>query len=278
MQDAGVEVPTLQDVRFEVDGGVAMVVLDRPHEGNAFSPAMAASLRAIWAEVKRNPDIRVAIVTGAGERHFCTGAAVQNISVGQKGSNLRNVPMRDAASMTARQNDVTKPVICVVNGLANGGGLHFVVDSDIVIASEHATFMDTHVNIGLVGALENIGLARRMTLGSALLLTLAGKAYRMPAARAYQLGLVDLLEPTIEAAMARAQELARAMCRNSPQAMALSKQAIWESMEMGYDQALQNGWNLIKLQWAHPDFVEGPKAFAERREPVWNPDPDARNG
>src|SRR5690606_34090742 len=106
---------------------------------------------------------------------------------------------------------------CVVNGLVNGGGLHFVADSDIVVACEQAEFMDTHVNVGLVSALESIGIARRAGPGAALLMSLVGKAWRLAASRAYQLGMVDILEPSADGALSKACELGRAMCRNSPQ-------------------------------------------------------------
>ena len=130
--------------------------------------------------------------------------------------------------------------------------------------------------MGQVGALENIGVARRMTMGSALLMTLVGRDYRMPAERAHQLGLVDLLEPTAAEALATARRLAASIARNSPQAVSLSKQAIWASQELGYRQAQELGWQLIKQQWHHPDFDEGPRAFMEKRAPDWNPDPNAR--
>jgi enoyl-CoA hydratase/carnithine racemase len=171
---------------------------------------------------------------------------------------------------------VWKPVVCAVNGLVNGGGLHFVTDCDIVIASETAMFMDSHVNVGQVGALENIGVARRSTLGAALLMTLVGRSYRMSAARAYQLGLVDLLEPTAEAAVLKAKELASIMLENSPQAMALSKRAIWATTEMSSEKAIDYGWELVKSHWSHPDYEEGPKAFIEKRKAQWIANPDAR--
>jgi enoyl-CoA hydratase/carnithine racemase len=136
--------------------------------------------------------------------------------------------------------------------------------------------MDTHVNVGQVSALESQGLARRAGLGGALLLSLAGKAYRMPATRAFQLGAIDLLEPTREAALARGMELARAMALNSPQAMALTKRAIWAAAEMSEPASLEHAWELLKSHWAHPDFSEGPASFQEKRAPVWNPDPNAR--
>ena len=201
---------------------------------------------------------------------------MSNLSTDKPGTSLRNRPLDEVLRISPYQNKVWKPVICAVNGLVAGGGLHFVVDSDIVVASESAAFMDTHATVGQVGAIENIGLARRMTLGSALLMTLVGRDYRMPAARAHQLGLVDLLAPTPAGALELALELAASIKKNSPQALALSKQAIWGSMEEGYTRAAEAGWSLLRLQWSHPDFVEGPKAFGEKREPVWNPDPDAR--
>ena len=145
-----------------------------------------------------------------------------------------------------------------------------------MIASRNAKFMDAHVNVGMVGAVENIGLAKRLPLGSALRMTLMGRHYRMPAERAHQLGLVDELVETPGEVLPAAEEMARAMLQNSPQAMSLSKQAIWGGIEHGYRQALEHGWDLLKRQWSHPDFREGPRAFTEKRAPVWNPDPNAR--
>lgn len=272
----GLDAGELTDVAYELREGVALITLNRPHEGNALTRAMHEDLEAIWAEVKANDAIRCAIVTGAGERHFCTGASVSNLSTDKAGSSLQNRPLDEVVRLTPYQNRVWKPVICAVNGLVAGGGLHFVVDSDIVVAAETAAFMDTHTTVGQVGAIENVGLARRMTLGGALLMTLVGRDYRMPAARAHQLGLVDLLEPTPAATLARAFELAESIKKNSPQALALSKQAIWGAMEDGYTRSVEAGWSLLRLQWSHPDFVEGPKAFGEKRAPVWNPDPNAR--
>src|SRR5205823_4879859 len=119
---------------------------------------------------------------------------------------------------SSRQNGVWKPTICAVNGIAAAGGLHFVVDSDIVIASENASFMDTHVNVGMVGGVENVGLAKRLPLGAALRMTLQGRNYRMPAARAHQLGLVDeLVDP--DELLPTALAIASDISANSPSAM-----------------------------------------------------------
>jgi enoyl-CoA hydratase/carnithine racemase len=153
-----------------------------------------------------------------------------------------------------------------------------VVDADIVIASENASFMDAHVNVGMVGALENVGLAKRLPLGAALRMTLLGRHYRLSARRAYELGLVDELVASPGELAAAADAMARAMLHNSPQAMALSKQAVWGGLERGYRDALEYAWALLRLHWSHPDFREGARAFAEKREPRWNPDPNATTG
>lgn len=255
------------EVCFEKHDHVAYITLNRPHKGNSLTGSMMPRMKEIWGEVRDDPWIRAAIVTGAGDRHFCTGADV-NAVADRGGMSTGTGPLTDEVYWSPKQNRVWKPVISAVGGTVAGAGLHFVVDADIVVAVEHATFMDTHVNVGLVGAMENIGLAKRLPLGSALRMTLMGKAYRMPADRAYQLGLVDELTTT-ESLMDTAEEMARAIVRNSPAAVSLSQQAIWGSLETGYAQACEYGWALLRMHWAHPDAKEGPRAFSEGREPQW---------
>ena len=267
-----------EGVLYERRDGIAFVTIDRPDRGNSLTPAMQWVMKAIWEDVRENEAVRVAIVTGTGERHFSTGFDVSEAVGEGAGDVFANRPLEDAVFWSPRQNRVFKPVLCAVNGLCVGGGLHFVVDSDIVLASSNAAFMDTHVNVGMVGALENVGLAKRLPLGTALRMTLLGRRYRLSAERAHQLGLVDeLVESPVEL-LPLAEAMARQMLENSPQAMALSKQAVWGAVEHGYRTALEQAWALLRLHWQHPDFREGPRAFAEKREPVWNPDPNAGLG
>jgi enoyl-CoA hydratase/carnithine racemase len=268
----------LDGVIYERRDHIAFITINRPERGNSLTPAMQHVFRAIWTDVREDPWIRVAIVAAAGERHFSTGFDVSEAEGEASDEVFNNRPVSDAVFWSPHQNRVWKPVICVVNGLCVGGGLHFVVDSDLVVASENAAFMDTHVNVGMVGALENVGLAKRLPLGSALRMTLMGRHYRMPAQRAYALGLVDELAPTPAEARDLAEEMARQMLQNSPQAMALSKQAVWGALERGYGDALEYAWALLRLHWGHPDFEEGPRAFGEKRDPQWNPSPNARVG
>jgi enoyl-CoA hydratase/carnithine racemase len=267
----------LRGLRYQRrDDGIALLTLDRPERGNALAPHMQPIVRAVWEEVRDDPTIRVAVVSAAGDRHFCTGFDVAEAEGDEAGDVFDNRPLAEAVHWSPHQNRVWKPVICAVQGLCVGGGLHFVVDSDIVVASRNAKFMDSHVNVGMVGALENVGLAKRLPLGTALRMTLQGRDFRLSAERAFQLGLVDELVDTPADALPAALEIAQSMLANSPQAMALSKQAIWASLEQGYGAALEQAWSLLRLHWGHPDFREGPRAFGDKREPRWNPDPNAR--
>lgn len=266
--------PNEEPLLFSVEAGIATLTLNRPDRGNSLNPAMLVALEEAWARVNSEPDIRVAIITGAGERHFCTGADVSALEVGLGG--LQQQPYAVANRFSPRMAHVEKPVICAVNGLCNGGGLHFVADSDIVIASDSSEFMDSHVRVGQVSALETQGIARRAGIGAALLMGLVGRDFRLPALRAWTLGMVDLLEKDPPATLARARELATMICTNSPRAMALTKRAIWATAEMSEPASCEYGWELLKSHWSHPDFEEGPNAFAEKREPNWNPDANAR--
>lgn len=267
----------LPGVVYQRGDGVARITLDRPERGNALTPAMHRVFRAIWTEVRDDPEIRVAIVSARGERHFCTGFDLAEAEGEESDEIFADKPLAEAVFWSPQHNRVWKPVICAVNGVCAGGGLHFVVDADIVLASENAAFMDTHVNVGMVGALENVGLAKRLPLGSALRMTLLGRHYRMPARRAYELGLVDELVSAPADLAPAADALAAALLENSPRAMALSKQAVWGATERGYRDALEHAWQLLRGHWSHPDFVEGPRAFVEKRKPRWNPDPGARS-
>lgn len=258
---------TAPEVLFEKRDHIAYITLNRPHKGNSLTGTMMPVMKEVWGEVRDDPWIRAAIVTGAGDRHFCTGADVDAVA-SRGGMSTGTGPLTDEVYWSPRQNRVWKPVICAANGLVAGAGLHFVVDADIVVASDTVSFMDTHVNVGLVGAMENIGLAKRLPLGTALRMTLMGRDYRLPAQRAYQLGLVDELVAQ-DQVMATAEEIARSIARNSPAAVSLSQQAIWNSLEMGYTQACEYGWALLRMHWGHPDSKEGPRAFNERREPQW---------
>jgi E-phenylitaconyl-CoA hydratase len=257
-----------REVLYEKDGHVARILLNRPARGNALTPKMHLEIRAIWEDVNGDDEIRAVVLSGAGSEHFCTGADIGVIADNGRVSSGSG-PLASELFWSPRQNEVLKPVICAVNGACAGAGLHFVADSDVIVASQDAYFMDTHVNVGLVGGVENTALAYRLPLGSVLRMTLVGRDYRMSARRAFELGLVDEIVEGPEL-MEFATDMARAIAQNSPAAVQRSKQAIWQSREMGYSQAAEYGWALVRIHWSHPDFKEGPIAFRDKRSPRWS--------
>ena len=151
-----------------------------------------------------------------------------------------------------------------------------MADADIVIAARNATFFDPHVSVGQVSATEAIGMARRSPMEPVLRMALIGSYERMPAIRAYELGIISEIVDPPELLRDRAQELGETIARNSPAAMAATKRALWGALEHGLTEACRAGADELVGLWGHPDQDEGPRAFAQRREPHWQrPEPEA---
>jgi enoyl-CoA hydratase/carnithine racemase len=253
-------------VEYEQLDSIAVVTLNRPGELNALDDEMHAALPAIWSRIGADPAARAIVITGTG-RGFCVGMDLKRVR--ERGF---RVPSSDRVEelmrMTPLSNDVWLPTIVAVNGVCAGGGLHFVADADVVLASVDASFVDTHVTVGQVTALEPILLLPRIGLGGALRLAVLGQAGRVDAATALRIGLVDeVTEPDV--LRERAIELARAAATGSPAAIERTKRAIRASLELPLSEALQRGWDSIVAHREHPDALEGSRAFAEKRAPVW---------
>jgi len=271
MTSTSFETHGFQTIRLERRAGVAWLTLARPDRGNAINGVMSRELPLAWDAIRTDPGIAVAVVTGDGDRAFCTGFDVADVASGT--ASVGAPEAKGTLAMlrfTALQNRCWKPVITAVNGMVTGGGLHFVADSDLVIASDRATFFDNHVRVGLVSGAEPIGLARRAPLEGVLRMAFLGGAERLDAVRARASGLCSEVVPHARLGE-RAAELAAAICENSPTALARTKQAIWESLDLGLSDALELGWQVIDGYRGHPDAAEGARAFAERRKPRWQP-------
>jgi len=251
-------------------GAVGWLTFDRPDAGNAMDATMLAELERAWQELDADPDVRVIVNTGAGPA-FQTGLNVKQLATDKAALREQSRRTRDATlKLTAWHNGVWKPVIAAVNGVCAGGGLHFVADADIVIASSDATFLDPHVSIGQVTAYEVIALARKSPMEAVMRMALVGRHERITAERAFQLGILsEVVEP--DRLADAAQELAEKIARNSPTAMAHTKRALWGALELGLTEACKAGAEELVAMWGHPDQVEGPQAFAEKREPRWQP-------
>ena len=179
--------------------------------------------------------------TGEG-RAFQTGLDIAELSRDPDALREQSRRTRDAElAFTSWQMKIWKPVIAAVNGTVAGGGLHFVADADIVIAASNATFLDPHVSVGQVTAYEAIGLIDKMPVEPVMRMALTGRYERMPAQRAYELGMISQIVDPPEDLREAAQELAEKVARNSPAAMRATKKALWGAVEMGLHDACVSG-------------------------------------
>lgn len=258
---------TYETIEYQVEDPVATIRLNRPERLNALNGEMFGALAEAWRALDADPAIRVVIVTGTG-RAFCVGADLVAPSVTGRDRPEQRTGYVEMPRFTARQMGCYKPVITAVNGMCASAGLHFVVDSEIVIASDQATFFDTHANVGQIAALEPIGLARRIPFGAVLRMVALGRSERMTARRAYELGLVSEVVPH-DQLLDRANQLASQVAELSPTTLQRSLRVIWDSLDCGLDEALAHGWRVVQDHYGHPDNIEGPRAFAERRPPRW---------
>ena len=261
----------LETVRFEVEDRVATITLNRPARLNAMNQKLRDELRTCWMRVKSDPDIWVAIVTGAGQA-FSSGADVEALATGGFATQDRwtELAMIERIQMlpTPRRLQVHKPVIAAVNGIAGGVSLDLVTEADIPIASEAASFVDPHVSIGYVSSHEMVNMARRVPVAVCLRMALLGNRERMSAQRAYEVGLVTEVVPH-DQLMIRARELADMLLTNAPLAVWGTKMGILQGLGLPIPQAEQIAAGYLEIVEQTEDHDEGPRAFVEKRKPVW---------
>ena len=257
---------------MERRGVVGWIVFNRPFALNAMDSMMELELGRAWQELDADDAVKVIVNTGTG-RAFQVGADLKAVaSAGSMLEHQRRKPNKNIPSersrITSRQWNVRKPVVCAVNGVCAGAGFHFVTDADFVIAATDASFVEPHVSVGQVSALEPVGLLPILPFGVIMRLVLLGRRERLDARRAYELGLVtQLVEP--ESLASVAQRLGEDIASNSPAAVLASKGALWDALNMTQDAAMESGMRVLSDFWAHPDNREGVRAFTERRQPRW---------
>lgn len=254
-------------------GHVGVLLLDRPERANSYDRAMQRAFEPTLRAFDASPHIRSIVLASTSRRYFSTG--VDLIEAAGLDTPAPSGGIREALRLTNRHLGIEKPVVCAVEGVAAGGGLHFVVDAEIVVAGADATFLDPHVDVGFVSGFEAVGLAERIGIGSAYYLALAGRDVQLSADRAYQLGLVQEVVPSGQA-FDRAMELATAIATKSPSAVLGTADTIRSYAAAGYSAAMDYGWARIRAQWNHSDSEEGPRAFGEKRPPKWA-DPPQRS-
>ncbi|MFZ0904333.1 MAG: enoyl-CoA hydratase/isomerase family protein [Mycobacterium sp.] len=221
-----------ESLLIQRDGMLGWLIFNRPQAGNAMDASMMAALPEAWRELNADNSIRVIVVTGAG-RAFQTG--LDMVQLARDPAALREMSRRTKRAdlqLTGWHCGVTKPVVTAVNGVCAGGGLHFVVDSDVVIASSDAAFLDPHVSVGQASAFETIGLARRAAFGPVARMALIGAHERVDARRAYQLGWVSEVVDPPERLTEVAADIARRIADSADAAtLAAVKRQLWASLE-----------------------------------------------
>lgn len=259
-------------IKYELDGHTATITLNRPEALNALSPHMITELRAAYEEAENDDKVWLLIVTGTG-RAFCTGADVKEIP--EDGKVIYERPYLSTYDQWEAPQEGTppfrtmaKPVLTAVNGLCCGAGMDWVTTTDIVIASEQATFFDPHVSIGLVAGRELVRISRVLPRSIALRMALMGKHERMSAQRAYELGLISEIVGH-DRLLDRAREIADIVNSNAPLAVRGTRLAILKGLNVPLHEAEILAETFRERVLRTEDAQEGPRAFVEKRQPNW---------
>jgi crotonobetainyl-CoA hydratase len=253
-------------IRARREGGVLEVTIDRP-KANAIDLATSRVMGDVFRDFRDDPDLRVAILTAAGEKFFCAGwdlkaAAAGDAVDGDYGvggfGGLQQLP------------DMNKPVIAAVNGICCGGGLEIALSCDMILAAEHATFALPEIRSGTVADAASIKLPKRIPYHIAMELLFTGRF--IDAAEARQWGLINRIAPA-DRLMSEAWTLARQLEKGPPLVFAAIKEIVREAENQKFETLLaavaERGLPTVDRLYGSRDLKEGFQAFAEKRDPVW---------
>ena len=256
-------------IEYVSGGRVALITLNRPHADNAITTELAAQLIEILETIAARSSMRVAIITGAGDRAFSVGGDLYQRKQMTKEQWLRQRQVFDRMLYTLRQ--LRRPIFAAVHGMAYGGGCEIAISTDFIIASDDAVFGQPEAMVGLsAGGGSPVFLPRVLPPGKAMQMLMTGEP--ITAQEAHRLGMVNELHPRAEL-MGAALRIAEKIADNSPTAVQAVKRAVQNGQGEPVEQAvaimMDENWRSV----VHPDRVQGIVAFTEGREPVF-PDPD----
>jgi len=274
-----------ETVTYEEANGVAWVTLNRPEVHNAFNTKMTEELRDVWRGLRHNADVACIVLTAAGERAFCTGIDRSEVNVdwpdelAQTGAQATSeggsigfsspFMLDDPGEyLGPKSNDLWKPVIAAVNGMACGGAFYMLGEVEFVIAADHATFFDPHVSYGMPTAFEPIHMLHKMPFPEIMRLSILGNAERVSAQRAYEIGLVSEVCPLAEL-HERARWAAETIASYSPLAVQATIRALWAARDLGHKQALDQAYTFIAMGTDAEGLRAGQEAFASGRRQEW---------
>jgi enoyl-CoA hydratase/carnithine racemase len=266
-------VPELETIRYRTEDGVAWVTLNRPDVLNAFNTQMLEELRGVWRSLRTDDTVRCVVLDAEGDRAFCTGV--------DRAEALGDEPAREFGAVGGpmhfddpgewlgpKSNDLWKPVIAAVRGIACGGAFYLLGEVDIIIAAEDATFFDPHVTYGMAAVFESVHMLQRMPLGEVLRMQLTGAHERVGAQRAYEIGLVSEVVAPADLAGA-AEQLARVIASQPPLAVQATLRTVWAAQDLPRRQALDAGVALVAAGNTPEQLAEGQRVFASGQRVQW---------
>jgi crotonobetainyl-CoA hydratase len=253
-------------VKTRRDGAVLEVTLDRP-KANAIDLATSRIMGTVFRDFRDDPELRVAILTGGGEKFFCPGWDLKAAADGDAVDGDYGV---GGFGGLQEMRDMNKPVIAAVNGIACGGGLELMISADIIIAAEHARFALPEIRSGTVADAASVKLPKRIPYHIAMELLLTGRWF--DAEEAHRWGLVNEIVAA-DALMDRAWEQARLLASGPPLVYAAIKEIVRDAEDAKFQDAMNRitGRQLasVDILYDSEDQKEGALAFAEKRDPVW---------
>jgi len=252
----------LEFVRYEKRNRIAYVTINRPEVMNALHPPANEELSRVWDDFAADPDVWVAILTGAGDRAFSAGNDLKWTAM----HGVPRMPKGGFGGIVAR-DDLWKPLIAAVNGVALGGGLEIALACDVIVAADTARLGLPEPRVGLMAAAGGVHrLPRHVPLKVAMGMILTGR--QIPAGEAARIGLVNEVVPQ-SGLMATAERWANEILECSPLSVQASKQAALQGLGKPLAEGMTAHYPLVQKLFTSEDVVEGPRAFAEKRKPVW---------
>ena len=258
--------PEFETLLLEIAEGVATVTLNRPEVLNAFDERMQDELAALWQGLRSDDDVRAVVLTGSGEHAFCVGIDRSDIPVDAE---FDPFTYQDPGHRIGpKTQQLWKPVVTAVNGMACGGAFYLLGESDVVICADHATFFDPHVTYAMTAAYEPILLGGRMAFGDMVRMTLMGAYERLSADTALRTGLVSEVVPGADL-LDTARQLATTIASQPPTTLQATLRTLWASRNLTPDQATSLGNVFLALGTSARALKEGQDAFANQPRPKW---------
>lgn len=258
---------SFETLLYEEDEGVAVVTLNRPDVYNAFDSRMCDELSGLWRDLRTNDAVRCVVLTAAGEKAFCTG--IDRSEIPADGAEFDPGTYEDpGAKLGPKSNELFKPVIAAVRGMACGGAFYMLGEVEFIVASDDATFFDPHVTYGMTAVFEPLLMMRRMPFGEIARMTLMGNHERMSARRAHEIGLVSEVVPAAELHEA-ALRAARAIASQPAHAVQATVRALWLGAERSPTAAIGLGAELLAAGTTPEALEEGQRVFSSGKRIEW---------